>query len=196
MPQMTPEQRAYWRGKSVSKRLLGYAPEGVTWGDLSDDEQIALRAFDRHVQNRLTQRRHRPFDDDRVFMTPKYIAALLRKMRYPLHGIHFGRRLRRLLIALGVIEETGQHLNPARQPKSHPEKTFYWPLYRVPVLSSLLSEFRLLRAYDSGHTPSVPKERLSLSSALRCQGLIPKRRPPSGFSEGSVQWVFAGSGPP
>jgi len=194
---VTSEQKRYWRSKETSKFLLGLVPERHKWEELTDDEQIALRVLETHIKFRLREsRRHAPFTGGCTFMTPKHIQSLLIRLRYPLRGIHFARHLRQLLLEMGAIEETGKHLKPARQPNSHPEKTYYWKLYLVPALQYLLEQFRPLGAYDSGHVPAVPKHLVSLSSALRCQGVIRKIRGASEFSKGSVQAAFAATGPP
>jgi len=183
----------------VSKRLLGCLPEGVVWDELSDVDQIAFRVLDRQLMHRLYRRRpcFAAFTPEGgMAFTPRHIARLLRELRYPKQGIHFARHLRRRLLEMGAIEESEQRLLPRQQPKSHPEKTYYWKVNIVPAVAFLFREFRPLSAYDSGHCPSVPKDALSLSSELKGQGLIRKVRRTSDREPGSVQYTFAMSGPP
>jgi hypothetical protein len=144
------------------------------------------------------------------------MRALLRAIEARKKGWRAAREAKAWLKREGVMEDTGKVMKPKRQPQMsirgeratrrraqlegdravvRPQEHFYWwPVYRIPALTRITRSLLPQGAY--GTPRPVPKALVSLSTLLRRQGLIPRRRPPSDFNPRSVQWVFAHTGPP
>ena len=82
-----------------------------------------------------------------------------------------------------------------RDAQPSPSRSYWWRVFRVVPLS------RVLRAYGAmqgayAYISELPQRLASLSAWAERQGLISRRRGRRGARLGSVQYVFARSGPP
>jgi hypothetical protein len=182
---------------------------------LSDEQRAWVRALELHLRWRFEQNRHAPLDSGgETFLTVSHVQKLLRCVGAP-------RRGEAEAIAwwqdVDLIQDTGKmkkpELNPSRlaarehfgqgtvrseggrdaQPSS--SRSYWWRVFViVPIARVLAAYARMQGAY--GRFGDVPHDSASLSAFLRRQGLIPCSRPRRTVRPGSVQWVFAHSGPP
>jgi hypothetical protein len=188
------------------------------WHRLGEDERAAVDALSLHVWFRARQTGHSAFEgDDCVFLTASWMQNLLRAVDARKAGEKAAAAAISFLEEKGLLVDTGRTKKPRRraeriaraerfqkrgaiareggkEAQPSPHHSYWWRLFRVPALTKVREGFKPLGAY--GRFEDVPQHLASLSAFLRRQGLIPHRRAPSRFSPGSVQWVFAHSGPP
>jgi hypothetical protein len=185
---------------------------------LTRDEQDAVDALSWQIVCRCRQKRHPALEgEDCIFLTVRHVQRLLRAIGAAKTGEKAAAEAIATMQAKGWIEDTGETKKPRRgeqsmakatrfQPQGEVEleggkdsqptlrRSYWWRIFRVPALSRAIKALKPLGAY--GQLPDVPQRIASLSAFLIRQGLIsrPKRR--SRPNPGSVQWVFAHSGPP
>ena len=175
-------------------------PRHVT-NALPESERIAVEV----LELQLWLRDHGPHDafeilDDgtpAIFLTIGRVQELLRLIGARKRGRDYARQIRNeILPSLGLIEDTGLVKKPKKQTKLG--RSFWWNLYRVPVLEKLVSPKhgaypeRPGEPSPTGHPPGLA----SLYRVLKSQGLIWTR--PQGWDPGSgtVQIAFRATGPP
>ena len=190
---------------------------------LPDDERWAWKAKEAHLWLRYHHRDdNAPLEllpDGSVgdFTTTGHVQMLLRLIGAPKQGEKFAARVKNeIWPRLGLTEKTGWVKKPrvredrpgqqreegGRHAQSSELSSKWWPVYRLPTLTRLLSRYR--DACPGGAYPSHPGEprsqvrqlTASLSALLRCQGLIPKRKRRIRGAPGSVQHTFWATGPP
>jgi len=203
--------------------VLELVPEGKSWRELDELEQVSLVVLERQIRYRCEQREHEPLEQvggrrDCIFLTAKRVQRLLGELRYRRRGEKFARTIIATLERLSAIEDTLQTKKPRRSAQrlaaaerfsstppaltggrdAQPSifRSYWWRVFRVPAIARVLVSRRALGAYDSGVVLRRPQALASLSALLRRQVPVTRRRAPSSFSKGSAQWVFANSGPP
>jgi hypothetical protein len=175
------------------------------------------RAARRHLRWRFQQDRFEALElEEETFLTVRHVQRLLRAVGAPRKGEKAAREALRWWQEIGIFADTGKVKKPRvsasrlaagerfgrgtqpeggrdAQPSVH--HAYWWRVYRVvPIARVLRARRRLCSAY--GILADLPQHEASLSAFLACQGLIYRRKRPSEFSKGSVQWVFAHTGPP
>jgi hypothetical protein len=190
------------------------------WSKLSEDERDAVDALSLLVYLRaIHDEEHPAFEGnerDELPLTNGCMRAILCTIGARKKGWRAAREAKAWLEREGVMEDTGKVMKPKRQPqmsireerasggghtsRARPEECarrsnfYWWPVYRITALTLVTRSLLPQGAY--GTLRPVPKALVSLSTFLRRQGLLPRRRPPSDFNPRSIQWVFAHSGPP
>jgi hypothetical protein len=193
------------------------APE--EWRRLDEDGRAAVDALSLHVWWRARQDEHEAFEgeeDDCVFLTVPWMQGLLRAVGARKTGEKTAAAAIAFLKQRGLIVDTGKTKKPRRsservakaekfqaagpvareggkdaQPTSL--RSYWWRVFRVPALT------RARTSIPTGaywQLPDGPQHSASLSAFLRRQGPISVPRRRSRPNPGSVQWVFALSGPP
>jgi hypothetical protein len=174
------------------------------WSKLSRDEQDAADALSWHVVWRCRQKRHPALEgEDCIFLSDGWVQGLLRAVGARKTGEKAAAAAIRTMQARGWIEDTGRTKKPGRGERSAEggkdsqptnQRSYWWRVFRVPAISQAIKSLKPTGAY--WQPQSAPRRVASLSAFLTRQGLIsrPKRR--ARPNPGSVQWVFAHSGPP
>jgi hypothetical protein len=184
---------------------------------LSIEERAWVKALELHLLRRFQQNTHEPLDGgDGIFRTVSYVKGLLESVGAPRKGEKAAAEAIAWWQRAGLLEDTGKTKEPkaslsrtaarehfgkgsraegGRDAQPSTFRSYWWRLYRVVPIAMTLEAYRKMQgAY--GRFQGVPQLPASLSAVLERQGLISRRRPPHEFSEGSVQWAFAHSGPP
>jgi hypothetical protein len=201
----------------VRRSVALHAPE--EWRGLDEDGRAAVDALSLHIWWRARQDEHEAFEgeeDDCVFLTVPWMQGLLRAVGARKTGEKAAAGAIALLKERGHIEDTGKTKKPRRSSEriARAEKfqtagpvareggkdaqptslhSYWWRVFRVPALA------RVRHSIPRGaywQLPDRPQHSASLSAFLRRQGLISVPRRRSRPNPGSVQWVFAHSGPP
>ena len=177
-----------------------------------------MDALSLHVWWRARQDEHEAFEgeeNDCVFLTVRWMQGLLRGVGARRTGEKAARDAIALLEKRGHIEDTGKTKKPRRSSEriARAEKfqaagpvageggkdapaslrSYWWRVFRVPVLTRVRASIPRGAYWQAG---DGPQHSASLSAFLRRQGLISVPRRRSRPNPGSVQWVFAHSGPP
>jgi hypothetical protein len=163
-------------------RRVSLLPHRNTWTEIERD---AVKVLECYIANRGW---HRPGDVVEVPWTVGHVQFWLRKTEARRQGRDYARQVLATLVRMELMRDTGTVLKPRRQPRNR-LRSYWWRVFQVvPILKA-----SWWGAYPHrSASPSVA----SLCRFLRRQGLVSPRRPPSEFSRGSVQWVFAHTGPP
>jgi hypothetical protein len=174
------------------------------WNKLTRDEQDAVDALSWQIVWRCRQKRHPALEgEDCIFLTVLHVQRLLRAIRARTSGEKAAAAAIATMQAKGWIEDTGRTKKPRRGEQSAEggkdsqpdlQHAYWWRVFRVPAISQAIKALKPTGAY--WQPQGAPRRVASLSAFLKRQGLIsrPKRR--SRPNPGSVQWVFAHSGPP
>lgn len=187
---------------------------------LSRDKRDAVNALAAHILSRFEQEEFEPFDaDGRTFLTVAYMQRRLRDVGARCTGEKAAAAALRWLCSSGILEDTRKVKKPRRNQNrmaarekfgrgedpqsgeggrdSQPTilRSYWWRVYRVVPLSDVLRTYKGLQgAY--ARLVEVPQPLASLAAWAKRQGLISRRRGRQGARPGSVQYVFAHSGPP
>jgi hypothetical protein len=176
-----------------------------------------VAALELHLKRRFQQNIHDPLDGgDEIFLTVRYVQGLLQDVGAPRMGGKAAAEAIAWWVSFGLLEDTGKTKKPkvsasraaarehfgkgsrtegGRDAQSSTLRSYWWRVFKVLPITHVLEAYRQMQgAY--GRFQEVPQLPASLSAFLERQGLIPRRRAPSSFSLGSVQWAFAYSGPP
>ena len=180
---------------------------------LSTEEKKWAKALELHLRRRFQQSAHQPLDDGcEVFLTVGYVQRLLRAVDAPQKGEHAARECLAWWQSAGLLRDTGKTKKPGLSPSSiaarekfgtprtdggrdaQPSslRSYWWRVFEVVPIAQVVKKTR--GAY--AHFWEVPQGLASLSAFLRRQGLIQGPRQRRTYSEGSVQWAFANTGPP
>jgi hypothetical protein len=204
--------------RSAARRLAQVLCPEI--GTLSVDERDAVKALGLHLLQRFDQERFEPLDSDgRTFLTVSHMQRLLLHVGARRKGEKAAAEAIRWLCTSGILEDTGEVKLPRRKPQrmaarekfgrrdvhvrneggrdAQPSlaRSFWWRVFRVVPLSAVLRAYGAMRgAY--AQVPDLPQRLASLSAFAERQGLISRSRGRRGARKGSVQWVFANSGPP
>jgi hypothetical protein len=199
------------------RRTVGLLPSDE-WRGLNESEREAVDALRLHICLRGRQTEHPALEgEDCVFLTVRWVQALLRATGARRTGEKTAAAAISFLEERGLIVDTGRTKKPRRaagsiaraekfqkrgaiaheggketQPSLH--RCYWWRVFRVPALTEVRDAVRPLGAY--GRVQDLPQHLASLSAFLCRQGLISVPRRRSRPNPGSVQWVFAHSGPP
>jgi hypothetical protein len=213
----TAESGRLNRRNSVRRLALALVPNVE---ELAGDEQDAIYALALHLRCRFEQDEHEPLDaDGRTFLTVSYMQRLLWNVGAHCSGEKAAVGALRWLCASGVLEDTGEVKKPRRRPNraaarekfchgdgaergegggdAQPSlaRSYWWPVYRVVPLSAVLRWYESLQGAYARFL-EFPQALASLSAWAERQGLISRSRGRRGVRTGSVQYVFAHSGPP
>jgi hypothetical protein len=175
------------------------------WSKLSRDEQNAVDALSWQIVWRCRQKRHPALEDeDCIFLTVRHVQCLLCAVGAHKTGEKAAAAAISTMQAKGWIEDTGRTKKPRRGEPSETEggkdsqptnqRSYWWRVFRVPAISQAIKAIKPLGAYWQPR--GAPRRVASLSAFLKRQGLISHSRRRSRSNPGSVQWVFAHSGPP
>jgi hypothetical protein len=188
---------------------------------LPEREREAVRALEWHAGFRTTVTKFEPVELEEdgtptTILTDGHFQRCLRACGATRTGEKFAAEcLSEILPRLGLLEDTGRVMKPrpsedaqARREKFAPGhsgeggraaqtsllSSRWWRVFRLPTLPRLVRcQFGV---WLSGGIARGRHDLASLSALFRCQDLVlpsPRRR---SFAKGSVQWVFAQSGPP
>jgi hypothetical protein len=189
------------------------------WRRLEEDGRAAVDALSLHIWLRARQEEHPAFEaegEDCVFLTVGWMQGLLQAVGARKTGEEAARAAIASLEERGAIIDTGRTKKPRRAAdriaraekfqkqgpvtqeggkEAQPSRlrSFWWRVFLVPALAKVRAAIPR-GAY--GRLEDVPQHLASLSAFLRRQGLIPRPWRRSQPNPGSVQWVFANSGPP
>jgi hypothetical protein len=190
------------------------------WRGLEEDGRAAVDALSLHVWWRARQDEHEAFEgeeDDCVFLTVPWMQGLLRAVGARKTGEKAAAGAIFFLVEQrGLIVDTGKTKKPRRNSESiaRAEKfqtagpvageggkdaqptslrSYWWRVFHVPALARVRASIPRGAYWQFG---DGPQHSASLSAFLRRQGLISLPRRRSSPNPGSVQWVFAHSGPP
>jgi hypothetical protein len=160
-------------------RRVSLLPHRNTWTEIERD---AVKVLECYIANLGW---HRPGDVVEVPWTVGHVQFWLRKTEARRQGRDYARQVLATLVRMELMRDTGTVLKPRRQPRNR-LRSYWWRVFQVvPIVRSSWQG-----AYPHrSDAPSVA----SLCRFLRSQGLAPRS---SWSSRGSVQWVFAHSGPP
>jgi hypothetical protein len=163
-------------------RRVSLLPHRNTWTEIERD---AVKVLECYIANRGW---HRPGDVVEIPWTVGHVQWWLRKTGARRRGRDYARAVLATLVRMDLLRDTGTVLKPRRQPRNR-LRSYWWRVFQV---------VPILRASWRGAYPhrSASPIVASLCRFLRRQGLVSPRRRPSEFSRGSVQWVFAHTGPP
>jgi hypothetical protein len=199
----------------VRRTVALLSPE--EWRALDEDGRAAIDALRLHIWFRAMQKEHAAFeDDDCVFLAVSWVQQLLQAGGARKTGAKAAAAAIAFLEERRLMVDTGKTKKPRRsskriaraetfqktgavareggkeaQPTS--QRSYWWRVFHVPALA------RVRTAIPRGaywRLEDVPQHVASLSAFLRRQGLISRPRRRSYPNPGSVQWVFAHSGPP
>jgi hypothetical protein len=189
------------------------------WRGLEEDGRAAVDALSLHVWWRARQDEHEAFEgeeDECVFLTVRWMQGLLRAVGARKTGEKAAAAAIAFLKQRGLLVDTGRTKKPRRsservaraekfqtagpvageggkdaQPTSL--RSYWWRVFRVPALARVRASIPRGAYWQLG---DGPQHSASLSAFLRRQGLISVPRRLSCPNPGSIQWVFAHSGPP
>ena len=175
------------------------------WNKLSRDEQDAVDALSWQIVWRCRQKRHPALEgEDCIFLTVRHVQRLLRAIGAKKTGEKAAAAAIATMQAKGWIEDTGRTKKPRRGESSETEggkdsqpdlqHAYWWRVFRVPAISQAIKALKPSGAY--WQPQGAPRRVASLSAFLKRQGLISRSKRRSRPNPGSVQWVFAHSGPP
>jgi hypothetical protein len=176
------------------------------WKALTRDEQDAVDALSWQIVWRCRQKRHPALEgEDCIFLTVRHVQRLLRAIRARKTGEKAAAAAIAAMQSKGWIVDTGRTKKPTRVTDlesteggkdSQPDiqHAYWWRVFRVPAISQAIKAIKPLGAYWQSRR--APRRVASLSAFLKRQGLISSSRCRSRPNPGSVQWVFAHSGPP
>jgi hypothetical protein len=149
----------------------------------------------------------------------RYMQGLLRSVGARRSGEKAAAQAIRWLCSSGILEDTGEVKKPRRsqnrmaarekfggserlgageggrdaQPSS--ARSYWWRVFLIVPLAAVLKAYAATQgAY--ARCMDVPQALASLSAWAKRQGLISRRRGRKAARDGSVQYVFAHSGPP
>jgi hypothetical protein len=185
--------------------------------NLPREHRAWVAALELHLLGRFQQNTYDPLDDGgEIFLTDGYVKGLLEAVGAPRVGEKAAAEAIAWWQRVGLLEDTGKTKRPKASPQraaarehfgsgtrteggrdAQPstQRSYWWRVFRVVPIARVIEAYREMQgAY--ARLRGVPQLPASLSALLRRQGLIPRRRSPHEFSQGSVQWVFANSGPP
>jgi hypothetical protein len=185
------------------RRTAGIVTQ-TEWSKLNRDERDAVDALSWHVVWRCRQKRHPALEgEDCVFLSVGHVQSLLRAVGARKTGEKAAAAAIATMQANGWMEDTGRTKKPRRGEQqdeggkdSQPDiqHSYWWRIFRVPAISQAIKAIKPQGAY--WQPQRAPKRVASLSAFLKRQGLIPRPKRRSRPNPGSVQWVFAHSGPP
>ena len=185
------------------RRTAGIVTQGE-WNSLTRDEQEAVDALSRQIVWRCRQKRHPSLEGEAcIFLTIRHVQRLLRAIGARKTGEKAAAAAIATMQAKGWIEDTGGTKKPRRGEQSAEggkdsqpdlQHAYWWRIFRVPPLSQAIKALKPFGAY--WQPQRAPRRVASLSAFLKRQGLISRPRRRSRPNPGSVQWVFAYSGPP
>ena len=153
--------------------------EDSSWSEIERDAVTMLECA---VANRGTWRRG---DVERIPLTISFVQHWLRKTWARRSGRDYARQVRRRLVEMELVRDTGEVLRPRRQPSQF--RSYWWPIYEI------LPVTRAKRGASASAACSASPRTGCLRRFLRSQGVIRRRHK---AVPGSVQWVFRHSGPP
>jgi hypothetical protein len=162
-------------------------PHLNSWTEVERD---AVKVLECYIASRGW---HRPGEVLEVPLTVGHVQFWLWKTGAQRRGRDHARAVLATLQEMGILLDTGTVLKPRRQPR-HLQHSFWWRVFRVIPITRILwrGAYPQLEEGEDPHR-SAPPSVASLCRFLDCQGLIRRRRE---ANRGSVQWVFAHSGPP
>jgi hypothetical protein len=198
------------------RRTIGLLPMDE-WSELDEDGRAAVDALSLQLWLRAWQKEHPAFEDgDCIFLTVGWMHGLLRMVGARKTGEKAAATAIARLEQLGLLVDTGRTKKPRRsaehiaraekfqrradvaheggkeaQPSA--SRSYWWRVFVVPALA------RVRAAIPRGaywRLEDVPQHLASLSALPHRQGLTSGPRRRSRPNPGSVQWVFANSGPP
>jgi hypothetical protein len=160
-------------------RRVSLLPHRNTWTEIERD---AVKVLECYIANRGW---HRPGEVVEVPWTLGHVQLWLRKTEARRQGRDYAREVLATLVHMELLRDTGTVLKPRRQPRNL-RHSYWWRVFQV---------VPIMRASWCGAYPhrSASPSVASLRLFLKRQGLV---RQSSHAREGSVQWVFAHSGPP
>jgi hypothetical protein len=198
------------------RRTVGLLPP-EEWRTLDQDGRAAVDALSLQIWFRGRQKEHAAFEDeDCVFLTVGWMQQLLRAAGARKTGEKAAAAAIALLEERRLMVDTGKTKKPKRRSESiaraekfqrtgaiareggkdaqpTSQRSYWWRVFRVPALTRVLASIPF-GAYWG--LEDIPHRTACLSALLRCQGVISGPRRRSRPNPGSVQWVFAHSGPP
>jgi hypothetical protein len=154
-------------------------PHRNTWTEIERD---AVKVIECHIANRGW---HRPGEVAEVPLTIGHVQSWLRKTGARRRGRDYAREVLAKLQEMELLRDTGTVMKPRRQPRNL-RHSYWWRVFEVIPITH--ASWRGAYPHRSA-SPSVA----SLRRFLVRQGLVRKRHQ---ACRGSVQWVFANSGPP
>jgi hypothetical protein len=160
-------------------RRVSLLPHRNTWTEIERD---AVKVLECYIANRGW---HRPGEVVEVPWTVGHVQLWLRKTGARRQGRDYARAVLAMLQRMELLRDTGTVLKPRRQPRNLCH-SYWWRVFEVVPITR--ASWWGAYPHRSG-SPSVA----SLRRFLKRQGLVRPRRHPR---PGSVQWVFAHSGPP
>jgi hypothetical protein len=160
-------------------RRVSLLPHRNTWTEIQRD---AVKALECYIANRGW---HRPGEVVEVPWTIGHVQLWLGKTGARRQGRDYARAVLATLVIMELLRDTGTVMKPRRQPRNL-RHSYWWRVFEVVPIR---------RASWCGAYPhrSASPSVASLRRFLKRQGLV---RRPSHALQGSVQWVFAHSGPP
>jgi len=160
-------------------RRVSLLPHLNSWTEIERD---AVKVLECYIANRGW---HRAGDVVEIPLTIGHAQLWLRKTEARRQGRDYARQVLATLVRMELLRDTGTVMKPRRQPRNR-LRSYWWRVFQVALI---------IRASWWGAYPhrSASPSVASLCRFLRSQGLAPKS---SWSSRGSVQWVFAHSGPP
>jgi hypothetical protein len=160
-------------------RRVSLLPHRNTWTEIERD---AVKVLECYIANRGW---HRPGDVVEVPQSVGHVQLWLRKTGARRRGRDYARAVLATLERMELLRDTGTVLKPKRQPRDL-RHSYWWRVFEVIPIAR--ASWRGAYPHRSA-SPSVA----SLCRFLVRQGLVRSRRR---ARSGSVQWVFANSGPP
>lgn len=158
-------------------------PHRRDWTELERDavnvieHAIAMRALDR------------PGDVIETPWTLSYVQKWLRHTKARRRGRDYARQVLAKLVEMELLRDTDKVLTPTKQPSR--QRSFWWRVFEVvPVVRALSPRWKGTYASTPEPAPWVTG---CLRRLLGCQVPRKQRTKPR---KGSIQWVFAHSGPP
>ena len=164
-------------------KRVSLLPHRNDWTEIQKDavavieHALAMRALDR------------PGDVQQMPWTLGYVQRWLKRTTARRRGRDYARQVLATLVEMELLLDTGEVMVPRKQPSR--QRSYWWRVFEVvPVVRALSPRWR--GTYAS--TPE-PASRVtgSLCRSLGCQAPSKRRTNPR---KGSIQWVFAHSGPP
>jgi hypothetical protein len=154
-------------------------PHRSTWTEIESD---AVKVLECYIASRGW---HRPGEVQEVPLTVGHVQFRLQKTGARRGGRDYARAVLATLQRMELLRDTGTVMKPRRQPRNL-RHSYWWRVFQV---------IPILRASWHGAYPhrSASPSVASLRRFLVCQGRVQRRKK---ANPGSVQWVFANSGPP
>jgi hypothetical protein len=160
-------------------RRVSLLPHRNTWTEIERD---AVKVLECYIANRGW---HRPGEVTEVPQSIGHVQLWLHKTGARRRGRDYARAVLATLQQMELLRDTGTVMKPRRQPRNL-RHSYWWRVFEVIPITHV--SWRGAYPHRSA-SPSVA----SLRRFLVRQGLVRRRRK---ATPGSVQWVFANSGPP